>query len=161
MSNDQTATMKPLDNLRSLHAKLGGLLDDPQPGLVTWNIMVREVLLDLAKLTVEHDATTEPGKLRAEGMSEHTPGPWHVHENAPNEIWAKRGPIAMTTARAVDADFGNEEEANAQLIAAAPDMLEACNGLLHRWNKEGKWPTVGDMLKIHNAAAKATEEPKR
>ena len=44
----------------------------------------------------------------------HTPTPWHVHEHAPREIWAKLGPIAMTTARPDQC-----EEANAEFIAHA------------------------------------------
>lgn len=39
---------KGVDELRRLHRTLGVLLDDPQPGLLTWKKMLSEVLLDMA-----------------------------------------------------------------------------------------------------------------
>lgn len=53
--------------------------------------------------------------------AKHTKGPWEVHKNAPNEIWAGLGPVAMTTPR-ISEDI-DEEQANARLIAAAPELL--------------------------------------
>jgi hypothetical protein len=58
-------------------------------------------------------------------MSNHTPGPWitdlsHVHEWEGTTIWSGSNVIAH-----VVADHHNNETANAQLIAAAPRMLEA------------------------------------
>ena len=52
-------------------------------------------------------------------MSEHTPGPWTVDRLC---IQAPDGNVALVNlARASDAD--------ARLIAAAPDLLEACKGV--------------------------------
>lgn len=79
-------------------------------------------------------------------MSEqvYTPGPWTIHRG--NEIWAKHGPVAMTVARAED--DGSEEEANARLISAAPEMLAACRKVL-------VWVT---MPSTYNAKFKAMLE---
>lgn len=69
--------------------------------------------------------------------AKHTPGPWICdNREAPDPIkittpWRlqnRKIPIAL-----VDADWsyplGEEQEANARLIAAAPDLLEALKGL--------------------------------
>ena len=52
--------------------------------------------------------------------AQHTPGPWHV--NGERSIWAKNDRVAKMD----QADGGGETLANAQLIAAAPELLEAC-----------------------------------
>lgn len=82
---------------------------------------------------------------KAETMKDqtHTPGPWQVAEYGQNrELPAfrliRRGPatIAMITAQC-EMDGGKDHikidettAANARLIAAAPDLLEALEGLL-------------------------------
>ncbi len=61
----------------------------------------------------------------------HTPGPWRVEDAGPNsgnvirfEIQSDAGDICDIEDPAID---GNPNaEANAQLIAAAPELLEAC-----------------------------------
>lgn len=73
-------------------------------------------------------------------MSKYTPGPWNIKRDErdeephdPIEIFAGRYCVACAIAddRHYDA-FGDDDvflpmvEANAQLIAAAPDLLEAC-----------------------------------
>jgi len=67
-------------------------------------------------------------------MTEHTPGPWHA--------WAKDGWHVSDGADRIadlaeldDQCFGYDEaieleEANAHLIAAAPELLEACQALV-------------------------------
>jgi hypothetical protein len=70
----------------------------------------------------------------------HTPGPWHVGAgNGEGSIFANNGrtrleiggttlyPIAQITRGWNEA----EDEANARLIAAAPEMLEALQSLTH------------------------------
>lgn len=37
-----------IDELRELNRKLSLLLDDPQPGLFSWRIMLSETLMDMA-----------------------------------------------------------------------------------------------------------------
>ena len=68
-------------------------------------------------------------------MSEHTPGPWEL-------AWedGKHGVIGQTTGGKLVAIVGNnpddgrndERKANARLIAAAPDLLAACEAVL-KW----------------------------
>lgn len=70
-------------------------------------------------------------------MSEHTPGPWFVHDFADPAVSSDPGPEDVTVScdhpatitvasmgRAMTATL-DEARANARLIAAAPDMLEA------------------------------------
>ena len=59
----------------------------------------------------------------------HTPGPWKMNTNVQTSIDAETKHIAMVnyykSGRANDDVYGEEHEANARLIAAAPDLLEA------------------------------------
>ena len=50
-----------------------------------------------------------------------TPGPWHDSGNPEYEIYKGNNPIAS-----VIPSFTAEDEANARLIAAAPELLEQC-----------------------------------
>lgn len=65
-------------------------------------------------------------------MSNHTPGPWSInewpHTNADMSVGAIGTPkIAIIPLRDVSI---NEQKANTRLIAAAPDLLEACEDSL-------------------------------
>lgn len=65
-------------------------------------------------------------------MSKHTPGPWQ-YESLPAVVTdANRCIIAVTVGpeRTVAVADVKQQRANARLIAAAPDLLEACNRLL-------------------------------
>jgi hypothetical protein len=64
----------------------------------------------------------------------HTPGQWYVGNKqrpsgtpfAANRVWSGDRPIAMLISdSAQPADIDPETQANARLIAAAPDLLEA------------------------------------
>lgn len=66
-------------------------------------------------------------------MSGHTPGPWEIRrpsygQGFTREIWGADGKCVtgMTTRMTT----GPVTEANARLIAAAPDMLEALEGMV-------------------------------
>ncbi len=65
-------------------------------------------------------------------MSAHTPGPWeqgHRHDGDSRSVWYHRaGPNGGTWFRLANCK-GDEAEANAALISAAPDLLEACEAL--------------------------------
>lgn len=71
----------------------------------------------------------------------HTPGPWHIDEHAKHEITTEKGPFWVAHVNyhlEVNGELAKKEvEANAHLIAAAPDLLEACQKLLayHVWAK--------------------------
>lgn len=65
--------------------------------------------------------------------SKHTPGPWKTHDNI-----GRKGELGIIAdvAPCIIAIMGNakewprEAEANARLIAAAPDLLKACKKIL-------------------------------
>lgn len=55
----------------------------------------------------------------------HTPGPWKATFTATSpsrEVWANSGPVTVLSVTTT--------EANARLIAAAPDLLVACEAAL-------------------------------
>jgi len=55
----------------------------------------------------------------------HTPGPWRSH-GAGGEIHGNSRVVATMT---WCSGMGDEDDANARLVAAAPDMLDALEGL--------------------------------
>ena len=69
--------------------------------------------------------TTNKTNERNETTTTHTPGPWHIDNETDYRIYvessfgviAKVGPFA---------EIDDEDKANARLIAAAPDLLAAC-----------------------------------
>lgn len=80
----------------------------------------------------------------------HTPGPWQVHDNG-------IGGYAVLNARAdmrvANADFGQVADSdNARLIAAAPDLLAACEAALLRDDVADC--ELGDMLRAAIAKAR-------
>ena len=78
-------------------------------------------------------------------MSKHTPGPWqHSVRLSASEnhrgfsIWTADG-WALADVQPADED-GTEGEANARLIAAAPDLLEALKRMASIIDKMGDMP---------------------
>lgn len=77
--------------------------------------------------------------------NKHTPGPWR-YEGA--EVWATAPmrfnlttagtPMIATLCRHEDAEGGFPVEANARLIAAAPELLEALTGLVAAYEALGE-----------------------
>lgn len=65
-------------------------------------------------------------------MSEHTPGPWHVHWG--DKVWSGTEDDRKFIAEAWGEEPG-ESEANARLIAAAPSLLEAIKRLIREPSK--------------------------
>ena len=67
-------------------------------------------------------------------MSKSTPGPWRVRrasDGRPYQIETDEPvPVAITSWGGILRRASSEGEANARLIAAAPDMLEALRALL-------------------------------
>lgn len=65
-------------------------------------------------------------------MSKHTSGPWKV-SNSDNELSVVTGDDKYLISKIVGDDRipGCEDQANARLIAAAPDLLEACKIWVH------------------------------
>ena len=94
--------------------------------------------------------------------AKHTPGPWEAgHYNGTPTIFDSRGNGTIPLATVHDVTTG-DPEANARLIAAAPDLLAACEALAQWADKEcmpvgetndGPW----DQLDAAIAKAKTTE----
>ena len=64
--------------------------------------------------------------------AEHTPGPWEISRDAVPEGYTQNTVYAERDGERVATAFRNE--ANARLIAAAPDLLEACKAALDAWH---------------------------
>lgn len=62
-------------------------------------------------------------------MSDHTEGPWEIHRQ-PCEILVQGGGVTIATVRPYDMDHAGTRDADANLLAAAPDMLQALEELL-------------------------------
>lgn len=60
----------------------------------------------------------------------HTPGPWTHDEKLPTSVWANDVWVASTNVETIHSL--DEREANARLIAAAPQMLEALEAVVQR-----------------------------
>lgn len=84
----------------------------------------------------------------------HTPGPWRIEKQDPNaDFTAIGGPIAVVGGEATyeniefvigeSGDWGPHGDAvttaNAYLIAAAPDLLAACEKLVARIESDIEW----------------------
>lgn len=70
-------------------------------------------------------------------MSKHTPGPWKQQRQTHWHVIEITGPreserIAVMVNTATSVGQSNEIYANARLIAAAPDLLDACSGMASR-----------------------------
>ena len=96
--------------------------------------------------------------------SKHTPGPWDVDFSGPARL-AITGPSEETIARCdMQCENGDVDEANARLIAAAPDLLEACKAV-EVWvilatardaHPEAVDNALADLKMLRAALAKAT-----
>jgi len=91
-------------------------------------------------------------------MSEHIPGPWYVSKHGSDRcsVFKDYGDERELIANAIDT--WEEAEANAQLIAAAPELLEAAEELqllLERANV-AEWNTA--TIKLRAAIHKARGE---
>ncbi len=86
-------------------------------------------------------------------MSEHTPGPWEVATK----------PNGNGTRTTVETEWGNfvalTGETDARLIAAAPDLLEACKAIVETYARHNVPPDAyiaRDLPALRAAIAKAT-----
>jgi hypothetical protein len=89
---------------------------------------------------------------------QHTPAPWiyeydHLHGDASVEIGDRRFVVQID---AINGGTEDEQIANARLIAAAPEMLEALEGMLE-WARrvKGKPPEGLEVFNAINAIARA------
>lgn len=66
--------------------------------------------------------------------AQHTPGPWSVEKGAKG-LWIGADALACRTVAVTTNYCGDEQRlANARLIAAAPELLEAAQDALAGWN---------------------------
>ena len=93
----------------------------------------------------------------------HTPGPWVVDDANPELVAQLVEGIYEYVASTAIGNFcstersGKEEEANARLIAAAPDLLEACKKALEAICAGAELWMLEDV-KLHCRAAIAKAE---
>lgn len=96
-------------------------------------------------------------------MSKHTPGPWSAEVDRENDheinIVSGNRPF-VATAWPANHQEDKEQEANARLIAAAPELLEALRIVRDTLpHINGNASSVNSLLKLTGAAiAKATGE---
>ena len=91
-------------------------------------------------------------------MNSHTPAPWTVgpHQRIISSGWSIR--ISDGSAIAYVLGEKNPElQANARLIAAAPDILKALEDVLMVFSEE--YPDSPTLERARAAIAKATQEP--
>ena len=93
-------------------------------------------------------------------MSKHTLGPWEASEGYPSDIWhvdmPSRGYSVVVSRAEEDWDMAGEEvQANAHLIAAAPELLDALETLLLSTERDDMNFRVRAMEAAREAIAKA------
>ena len=100
-------------------------------------------------------------------MSKHTPGPWVVVGNLTKYVEARLvggliQEVAACGPTAADEGYGQQQEANASLIAAAPDLLAALQDVDALWVHHSIAHGDGKISPLHEkviaAIAKATGE---
>ena len=87
-----------------------------------------------------------------DGMSKHTPGPWVTSRE--NVYEYSRGHLLGAKRICVVDDWIPSNEANARLIAAAPDLLAACK-MISDMAVEWDALTPGDIAEVNDAIKKA------
>ena len=96
----------------------------------------------------------------------HTEGEWVVKPNPSDSkkygIWSQHPTRGTSLIAMAHMDFMTEEEfkSNAKLIAAAPDLLEACNGALQAFKDDTRSPRriQANINAIERAIKKAEGE---
>ena len=102
-------------------------------------------------------------------MSKHTPGPWFVEDNDRAISSNAATDIALVNMANIrygwdGPDFltASHRAANARLIAAAPELLEAlkyCRNKIAYMQAHGEWYSPGRAIEMADAAiTKATED---
>lgn len=93
--------------------------------------------------------------------TKHTPGPWHNFGRQRNVAGLPHSAVGAKTllARVYSEAYGDDaqETANARLIAAAPDLLEALRWIVLR-TEEGGYPDGRCLEEARAAIARATGE---
>jgi hypothetical protein len=93
-------------------------------------------------------------------MTNHTPAPWAVDRVNENQTLIRPGgAFALPICRMSILLASDTQEANARLIAAAPDLLEAAQGAIAALSQPHTYPADIEAAKtwLARAVAKATE----
>lgn len=94
--------------------------------------------------------------------TKHTPGPWFTKREGFSTVYIEArigGGMLQEVAACGPTEAGQEQqEANARLIAAAPELLEALQEAKHMF--AGEYPGHPTTERIFAAIAKATGETK-
>lgn len=110
-----------------------------------------------------------PASAAADVMPKHTPGPWEVADDNRDTVRVHRvGPIPKGKRYSI-ASLGvgrgdKEDKANAQLIAAAPNLLSAAKRMLEAVHSKDpaepgtQRPDGGAVMSLKGAIAKAEGE---
>lgn len=98
--------------------------------------------------------------------TKHTPGPWEVDaiDSTTIQIKAEGAVVAEVASASAFTRLSEEQRANARLIAAAPELLDALQNFADQMDGCMNWPdttssqiALGDIANIARAAiAKAT-----
>jgi hypothetical protein len=98
--------------------------------------------------------------------TKHTPGPWTVREGDGNYLWEVAGKTPRGKDRVICRPAGSDRQANARLIAAAPDLLAALheqvlvNRMLMHDAGLDEQAILDGTAQARAAILKATGEPK-
>ena len=90
-------------------------------------------------------------------MAEHTPGPWYQNISAKYPVFAGEAPNHVHIASILHGASDSEREANLRLIAAAPDLLYACQILIRLVELEVVGDTPNEVKTARAAIAKAKQ----
>lgn len=93
-----------------------------------------------------------------EATTRYTPGPWQIVGDD-KDPWTIAGPEGSILLSICELTYtGNNAEANARLIAAAPDLLDALKGFVARtWDYQ---PCFCHNLTVHTKGLETTAEHK-
>ena len=87
-------------------------------------------------------------------MTKHTAGPWMLTDDGFIISGLSKGYITIADPHCSDLDI-DESEANAALIAAAPEMLEALRYCIKGYDNNPEWSHVDALYMIGKAINKA------
>ena len=93
-------------------------------------------------------------------QTKHTPSPW-THSPGQETIWARDGNLLIARTDYARGEMAvNEDEFNARLIAASPDLLTACESALALLTNPNAEPRDADAVTaiLRTAIAKAKGE---
>jgi hypothetical protein len=96
-------------------------------------------------------------------MSKHTPGPWVIDDSNPNLVARLVNGVYEYVCAVEPSSFSNrecnqeQEEADARLIAAAPDLLEALKMAMLDWENMRVVPPASRPHKAARAAIAKAE----